>query len=144
MDASDRCRWDTSLADVGGRIALARSGEQAAARHLERDHGLVTIAQNLRVAVETLRGELDVVAEDRTRGLLVICEVKTRTTGPTRPGAVEVLAPRQRARIRRMAAVLLADGTLQARRVRFDLVTVDATPGRAVRTASCQHLAGAW
>lgn len=147
MDAPDPCRWSAPIADRPGRAALARAGERAAAEHLSRTHGLVTVATNLRVAVEDLRGELDVVAEDRARGLLVVCEVKARTQGATAHrtgGAIEALGARQRARIRRMTAVLLADGTLRARTVRFDLVTVDLAGADPDRPAHCRHLVGAW
>ena len=155
MDAHDTCAWTPTLAvpPVGGpgRAALARATEGIAADHLARVHGLVTVARNLRVAVDDLRGELDVVAQDRVSGLLVVCEVKARTREPRgrglRPEAAEVLGARQRARIRRMTAVLLADGTLRARSVRFDVVTVDVGADgveRGGRVARCRHLAGAW
>ena len=148
MDASDPCSWTAPFTEVRGRIALARAGERAAADHLARTHGLVTVATNVRIAVEDLRGELDVVAEDRSRGLLVVCEVKARTraAGVRSAGgdAVETLGARQRARIRRMTAVLLADGTLRARTVRFDLVTVDVAADRDGRPARCCHLVAAW
>jgi len=43
-----------------------------------------------------------------------------------------------------MTAVLLADGTLRARGVRFDLVTVDVAARGVGATAQLRHLAGAW
>ena len=148
MDPSDTCSWTAPFVGVRDRVALARAGERAAADHLARTHGLVTVATNVRVAVEDLRGELDVVAEDRSRGLLVVCEVKARTgaaaTRTIGAEAVEALGARQRARIRRMTALLLADRTFRARTVRFDLVTVDVAGGRDGRPARCGHLVGAW
>ena len=149
MDAHDPCAWALTLSgppsDGSGRVALAGATERVAADHLARVHGLVTVARNLRVSVDDLRGELDVVATDSGSGLLVVCEVKARTRAPRgrglRPEAVEALGARQRARIRRMTAVLLADGTLTARSVRFDLVTVDLVADGAAR---CRHLAAAW
>lgn len=155
MDTYDSCAWTLAFAvpPAGGpsRVALARATEGIAAEHLARVHGLVTVARNLRVAVDDLRGELDVVAEDRVSGLLVVCEVKARTREPRgrglRPEAAEMLGARQRARIRRMTAVLLADGSLRARAVRFDLVTVDLGGDgdeRRGHVARCRHLAGAW
>lgn len=141
MDTDDGCRWTAPLAEAGGRITLARAGERAAARHLATTHGLVVLATNLRVAIDELRGELDVVAHDPRSGLLVVCEVKSRRRA-TGAGAVETLGARQQVRIRRMTAALLADGTLRGRSVRFDLVAVDATTHAADGT--CRHLAGAW
>jgi Holliday junction resolvase-like predicted endonuclease len=116
-------------------------------------HGLELVALNHRVAVEDVRGELDVVARDRRSGLLVICEVKSRTgrsSGRTAGGALETLGPQQQARIRRMTAVLLATGALRGSRVRFDLVAVDVStsaPGAGASTggrAELVHLADAW
>jgi putative endonuclease len=159
METPDACRWTAPCAAAPApadgrddrRVALARAGETLAVRHLADVHGLATVATNLRVAVEDLRGELDVVMADPHGGLLVVCEVKTRTAGPGR-GALDALGPAQRARIRRMTAVLLADGTLAARRVRFDLVTVDVAPRRdardaarpAARPAVLRHVVDAW
>lgn len=148
MDTSDPCSWAAPFAAVRGRVALARAGERAAAEHLAHAHGLVTVATNVRVAVEDLRGELDVIATHGSSGLLVVCEVKARTRTAGAPavdgGAVEALGARQRARIRRMTALLLAAGTLRARMVRFDLVTVDVAGDHDGRSARCRHLAGAW
>ena len=138
MDRTGTCRWRAPHVAAPGRTALARVGERLAAEHLADRHDLEVVATNLRVAVEDLRGELDVVMRDH-RGLLVVCEVKARTRAGG-AGALEVLGARQRGRIRRMTAVLLADGTLRARSVRFDLVTLDVAPD-VLRLA---HLAGAW
>jgi putative endonuclease len=141
--AGHGCTWTAACSGSTDRAALARAGEGIAAAHLADVHGLAPVAMNLRVAVEELRGELDVVMRDARSGLLVVCEVKTRT-GASGAGALEALGARQRARIRRMTAVLLADGTLRARGVRFDLVTIDvAAPGRG-GAAAVRHLAGAW
>lgn len=103
-------------------------------------HGLALVAVNLRVAVEDVRGELDVVVHDPRSGLLVVCEVKARTTGPA-GDALHALGERQQRRIRRLTAVLLATGRLRARRVRFDLVAVDAPSHGAGRLT---HLLDAW
>jgi len=140
MDASGCCRWTAPrpLAGERGRSAFARTGERLAAAHLADEHALEVLATNVRVAVEDLRGELDVVARDRRSGLLVVCEVKSRA-GRAAGGALEALGARQQARIRRMTGVLLADGTLRAREVRFDLVTLDLG-----REAQLVHHAGAW
>ena len=130
-----------------GRAALGRAGERLACVHLVEVHGLVPVATNLRVAVEDLRGELDVVVRDPRSGTLVVCEVKTRT-GNAGGGAREALGPRQQARIRRMTAVLLASGRLQGRRVRFDLVTVDVLAPRSEPRSDAAvrlgHVPDAW
>jgi putative endonuclease len=130
-------------------MRLARSGERLAAVHLVEVHGLEIVALNHRVAVEDVRGELDIVARDRRSGLLVVCEVKSRT-GRAPGGSIVTLGVRQQARIRRMTGVLLATGSLRATRVRFDLVAVDvpsSAPGGgrgAAGRAELLHLADAW
>jgi putative endonuclease len=130
-------------------MRLARSGERLAAVHLVEVHGLDLVGLNHRVAVEDVRGELDVVARDRRTGLLVICEVKSRT-GRSSGGALVTLGAQQQARIRRMTAVLLATGVLRGSQVRFDLVAVDVSTaasgasGFAGGRAELIHLADAW
>jgi len=141
--ASDVCTWNAPHPVRGDRSVLARAGEALAAEHLADHHGLQPVARNLRVALEGLRGELDVVMRDARSGLLVVCEVKSRT-GASGAGAVETLGARQQARIRRMTGVLLADGTLRARGVRFDLVTLDLPRPGVAAPALLQHLVGAW
>jgi putative endonuclease len=128
---------------VPGRAALGRDGERLALAHLAQVHGFVSVATNLRVAVEDLRGELDVVMRDPRSGALVVCEVKTRT-GSAAGGAEVALGPRQQARIRRMTAVLLASGQLQGRRVRFDLVTIDVVSPRTGAAVRLGHVPDAW
>ena len=137
------CRTAVPAVDVTGRAALARAGERLAADHLVAAHGLTIVATNLRVALEDLRGELDVVAHDERTGLLVVCEVKARIRA-SGAGASEALGARQRARIRRMTSVLLAQRTLRARRVRFDLVAVDLAAAGAGMPAMLHHHPGAW
>jgi putative endonuclease len=139
----DPCTWNVPAPEAAGRGELGRAGERLAATHLIDVHGLVIIATNLRVSVEELRGELDVVARDPRNGVLVVCEVKSRTSAGG-AGALESLGTRQQVRIRRMTAVLLARGVLRARGVRFDLVTLDvASRGRGAQ-ARLGHAAGAW
>ncbi len=144
-DEGGSCRWSRRI-DSGprapaapSRTRLARTGERLAAAHLVEVHGLELVALNHRVAVEDVRGELDVIACDRRTGLLVICEVKSRSARAP-GGALVTLGWRQQARIRRMTAVLLATGVLNAGRVRFDLVAVDVVGSRAELT----HLEDAW
>ena len=88
--------------------ALGRRGEEHAAAHL-RALGLSRIARNER----TRYGEIDLIACDgRT---LVFAEVKTRRVSCRQPGIrpdqqpLDGSAPRQRARLRRLAAAWLRD-----------------------------------
>jgi Holliday junction resolvase-like predicted endonuclease len=124
--------------------SLGRSGEDAALTHLIEVHGLELVARNHRIALDELRGELDLVVRDPRSGLLVVCEVKSRTRAQTRDGASVTLGERQQGRIRRITAVLLATGALTASRVRFDLVAVDLGGGRSDGRARLRHLPDAW
>jgi putative endonuclease len=125
------------------RTALAREGEQLAADHLVHTHGFARVAVNLRVAVEDVRGELDVVVQDARIGLLVVCEVKTRTVGSGAEALIS-LGERQQRRIRRLTGVLLATGGLSARRVRFDLIAVDVLSRAVDAPRRLTHVADAW
>lgn len=116
------------------RHRLGRTGEELAARHLQR-LGYELIARNHR----TRFGELDIVARDG--GTLVFCEVKTR-----RQGGVpwDALGERKRMQVRRMARAFLAEVSDRPRSaaLRFDAigVVIDAR-GRLV---SLDHLEGAF
>ena len=108
-----------------------RAGERAAERFLVR-RGWTTIARNWRGG----GGEIDLVAH--RRGVLAICEVKTRSDASALD---EVLTAAQRERIGRAAAAFLARRPELARHVvRFDLLTV--APRRT--TWRVRHLAGAF
>jgi putative endonuclease len=97
---------------VNAKDSLGRSGEQEAVEYLERA-GLRILDRNWRCA----EGEIDIVAAERQ--VLVICEVKTRSS--TRYGSpLEAISPRKRARLRRLAIRwLVAHGVL------FDEVRID-------------------
>jgi Holliday junction resolvase-like predicted endonuclease len=151
----DGCRWSAPLAAAPGRAGLGRAGlgraglgragEDAALAHLVRVHGLDPVARNHRIALDELRGELDLVLRDPRTGLVVVCEVKTRVAAAARDGAVAALGPRQRARIRRLASALAATTDLRPRGLRLDLVAVDVPgAGSGAAHASLLHLPAAW
>ncbi len=145
MDAE---REEQDSADAGRedpRRAVGRLGEEFAAAHMER-LGFALLERNAR----TRHGEIDLIAFDgRT---LVIGEVKTRRIHGSprcRFGPDELplagLRPRQRARLRRLAAAWLHDETHtrpRAHTIRFDAigVTVDARDN----LVSLEHIEGAW
>lgn len=127
------------------RRTLGRLGEELAVTHLRR-MGFALLERNAR----TRHGEIDVIAFDgRT---LVFVEVKTRrslgnprkSTGPEEH-PLAALRPRQRARLRRLAAAWLYDETHvrpSAHTIRFDAigVTVDARDA----LVRLDHVEGAW
>jgi putative endonuclease len=125
------------------RRALGRRGEELACAHLEQ-LGLRVLERNAR----TRHGEIDLIAFDGDT--LVFAEVKTRGLGGSssqldpeqRPLAA--LRPRQRARLRRLAAAWLHEqrGRPTARTIRFDAIGVVVDGGGALYTL--EHIEGAW
>jgi putative endonuclease len=119
--AASRRRARASPAEVG------RIGEELAAQHLER-RGTRVLARNVR----TRAGEIDIVAFDGRA--LIFVEVKTlqlRRAFSVRPrqspDPLAGLHPRQRARLRRLAAAWLSQtrgARPYAETIRFDAVGV--------------------
>ena len=113
------------------RQALGAHGERLAERHLTAQ-GMVVLDRNWRCPA----GEIDLVARDGD--VLVICEVKTRTSD--RFGApLEAVTARKAARLRRLAAAWLREHRLQVLDVRIDLVGVLRPPRGA---AQVEHVRG--
>lgn len=103
-------------APVSRRVALGRYGEQLAARHLT-DLGMVVLDRNWRCDA----GEIDLVLRDG--GVLVVCEVKTRTS--TAFGTPhEAITAAKLARLRRLAARWVSAHDLRPRDIRIDLVAI--------------------
>ena len=140
----DQHRRLQSCAHRDPRHALGRRGEELAVAHLQR-LGYAPLGRNER----TRYGEIDLIAFDgRT---LVFAEVKTRRLSARvrspRPDQQPLawLRPRQRLRVRRLAAAWLADEQHKrpsAHTIRFDAigVTLDGR-GRLLRL---DHIEGAW
>ncbi|MDZ5663904.1 YraN family protein [Nocardioides sp. zg-1308] len=103
---------------------LGERGETIAARHLT-GRGMVLLDRNWRCEA----GEIDLVLRDGQ--VLVICEVKTRTS--TDYGApLEAVDRRKVDRLRRLAARWLRVHDCHPEDVRIDMVGVLAPPGRPV------------
>ncbi len=116
---------------TAARIAVGRFGEDVAVRHLQRC-GFEVLDRNWRCPA----GEIDVVARDGHT--LVVCEVKTRSTG--RFGApMEAVTGAKAARLRRLAGLYLAAHDLRGVPVRIDLVGVLLQQRGA---AQVEHLRG--
>ncbi len=119
--------------------ALGQYGEQVATRHLAAA-GLQILARNWRCP----DGELDIVARDG--GVLVFCEVKTRTSTSYGDPA-EAVVGRKAARLRRLALRWLAEqraargNTSFWPEMRFDVVSVLRPPCGA---AEVRHVRGAF
>jgi len=112
---------------------LGRRGEDIAAAHLDAC-GFEILARNWRCR----QGELDIVALDGT--VLVVCEVKTRTS--RRYGdPLECVTPVKLDRLRRLAASWVADHRpARLTGIRVDVVGVVCAPGEPPSVA---HIRGA-
>jgi putative endonuclease len=100
--------------------ALGRDGEQVAAEYLERS-GLRILARNWRCS----EGEIDIMAAERR--VLVVCEVKTRSS--TRYGTpVEAITRAKRRRLRRLAVRWLAANGVLFDEVRIDVIGLTRDP----------------
>jgi putative endonuclease len=119
---------------------LGRRGEDLTAVHLEADDGLEVVARNWRLATGELRGELDVVALDHARGLVVVVEVKARRSD-AHGGPLVAVTVRKQHRVRQLTAALLPSAGLPYGRVRFDVVGLWLPDRRAGRL---EHLEGAF
>ena len=117
------------------RHTLGRTGEDAAAAHLER-RGFDVVERNHR----TRWGELDLIAFDGVT--LVFAEVKTRRAGPGRP--FEAIHEAKQRQVRRVSAAWLASHPSHPRadHLRFDAIGVSVDPrGRVI---ALEHLEGAF
>lgn len=99
-----------------GRRALGTYGETLAARYLS-EAGMTVLDRNWRCDL----GELDLVLRDT--GALVVCEVKTRTSDAF-GHPLEAVTTVKLARLRRLAALWLAQAAWAPHGVRIDLVGV--------------------
>ena len=110
----------------GHRIGLGRRGERAAARWYVAN-GYEVLARNWRCR----QGEIDLVCTraqslwSRSVQVLVVCEVKTRTSASYGHPLEAVTAAKQR-RLRRLAAVFVQGQRAHFDQVRFDVVAITA------------------
>ncbi len=133
-------RHSTAELQVTGDGPLGRIGERLAVAHLTGDDGLDVVATNWALHRGEVRGELDVVALDRRRGLVVVTEVKARRRADL-GGPLAAVTPRKQAKVRQLATALLVEGGLPFRRVRFDVVGV-LVPGSGLGRLT--HVEGAF
>jgi len=108
------------------RMSLGRLGERQTVLTYRRN-GYDILSTNWRSGTDGVRGEIDIVAS--RDGIIVFCEVKTRTQD--RYGMPEeAVVPAKQARIRRLAGEWLsahrADNSLDShfREIRFDVAAV--------------------
>jgi len=109
------------------RRALGISGEEAVAAWYQ-EQGYRVVDRNWRCRA----GELDLVA--RRGGLVVFCEVKTRTSDAFGLPAEAVTRQKQQ-RIRVLAARWLEESTSPASEIRFDVASVLADQIEVIQAA---------
>lgn len=118
---------------MAAKDGVGKYGEDVAIRHLE-EAGLEILARNWRCS----EGEIDIVA--RERGVIVICEVKTRSgLGFGLPA--EAITRRKADRIRRLAYHWLRAHPARDADIRFDVISVLRAPRGA---AVVEHLRAAF
>ncbi|HZQ30475.1 MAG TPA: YraN family protein [Mycobacterium sp.] len=100
------------------RAELGALGERLAAEHLQ-SLGLVVLQRNWRCRY----GELDLIATDLGARAVVFVEVKTRTSDQF-GGLAEAVTPEKLRRLRRLAALWLAQQDKRWASVRIDVVGV--------------------
>jgi putative endonuclease len=113
--------------------AVGAYGERVAVRYLT-DQGMVLLDRNWRCGT----GELDAIMRDGE--VVVFVEVKTRR-GSRFGTPAEALIPTKVIRLRRLAALWLAQARVRPHEVRFDVVSV--LP-QAAGPATVEHLRGAF
>jgi putative endonuclease len=107
----------TGSATAAARRALGAYGESLAARHLVDLQGMVLLDRNWRCDA----GEIDLVLRDGP--VLVVCEVKTRTSVACGTPH-EAVDDAKLARLRRLAVRWMVDHGIRVPDVRVDLVAV--------------------
>ena len=112
------------------RAAIARTGEDAAARHLA-DLGYSVIERNLRIGDD----EADLVAIT-PRGAVAVVEVKARS-GRWHPE--DRVDATKRANLVRLAAALACRDAFRDRLFQFDVVAVSVLPGREPEVLHWPH-----
>src|SRR4051794_23601429 len=115
----------------GRRNALGRYGERVAARHLT-DQGMVVLDRNWRCPA----GEIDLVLRDGD--VLVVCEVKTRSTDAC-GSPHEAITPAKLDRLQRLGLLWAEAHHVRPAETRIDLVAVHR-PRRG--PSSLEHVQG--
>lgn len=117
--------------DARRRLAVGAYGERLAAAFLV-EQGMVVLDRNWRCDA----GEIDLVLRDGD--VLVVCEVKTRTSEAC-GSPHEAVTPEKLERLQRLAALWAEARDVHPAEVRFDLVAVKSPPRGA---AVVEHVPG--
>jgi putative endonuclease len=107
------------------RRAAGVRGETFAYWYLRR-HGYTIIARNY--MTPGVKGEIDLIGYDR--GVLAFIEVKTRTGSSAQARPEDAVNADKRHYLSRMARQFLTERRILEARCRFDVVAIEAKPGR--------------
>lgn len=118
---------------MAAKDAVGRYGERVAVEYLTA-HGMRLLDRNWRCSA----GEIDAILRDGS--VIVFAEVKTRRSDRYGTPADAVGYVKQ-TRLRRLAAIWLAQSDVRSTEIRFDLVCVRPQP---VGAADVEHLKGAF
>lgn len=117
----------TSFTSGKWRQAFARQGEDLAS-NLYIDNGYEILDRNFHAR---RFGEVDLIAWDANRGLIIFCEVKTRHREPGLKGfehpAFDAITAKKQGRIKLSARMYLARHNLIDVGVRFDVMVIEYT-----------------
>jgi putative endonuclease len=112
------------LRETTDRKSLGKKGEDIACRALKKDRYRV-IEKNYRCR----QGEIDIIAEDRSR---VLCFVEVKAKSNTDFGLPEeAVTRRKQGRIQAAAYSYIESKGIKPRAMRFDVVSVDLTSNQA-------------
>jgi putative endonuclease len=120
------------MTTTAARQAIGAYGEAVARRHLS-ERGLVVLDRNWRCE----RGEIDLVLRDGN--VLVVCEVKTRSSAQSCGTPHEAVTDAKLRRLRRLATAWQEAHGVRADDVRIDLVAVVRLPRGPARV---EHVKG--
>ncbi len=120
------------MTTTAARQAIGAYGESVARRHLS-EQGLVVLDRNWRCE----RGEIDLVLRDGN--VLVVCEVKTRSSAQSCGTPHEAITAAKLKRLQRLAIAWQEAHGVRADDVRVDLVAV-VRPARG--PAEVEHVKG--
>lgn len=119
---------------IDSRKEIGKIGEDAAARHLEKQ-GYHVLFRNW----TTRLGELDIIATDEE--YLIFVEVRT-TTGNRFGYGFQSVDFRKQHKIRRLALQFLQQYRLESKPLRFDVISV--LMGKDLRVEELQHIPAAF
>jgi len=117
----------------GGRDAVWKRGEGAAARYMKRN-GWRVVRRNLRLST----GEIDLLCRARGGGAFVLVEVKARVRDDSERRPEDAITGAKKRKLLLLAKSLLRDDEIRRAGLRIDVIAVEFEPGRR-KPAAIRH-----